>query len=136
RYSAALSRGAPPERDFSMSVASAGAGPRACDGHHTISDLGPSVNRFTVATRGVCPSSRTSHGWSAQAWMESIMKTGRNTEVRETAKSEVVNERELSTEELDAASGGTTYSFFGLKFTTGDVADAVAGGAKWLWDHI
>ena len=85
------------------------------------------MNRFTVAARGLCPSGRASHGWSALAWMESIMKT---------AKSEVVNERELSAEELDAVSGGVTYTFFGLKFTTGDVVDAVADGAKWLWDHI
>ena len=49
-----------------------------------------------------------------------------------SATSEVVDVRELSSDELDATSGGWSVSFFGYKITGGDVADA----AGWVWDRI
>jgi hypothetical protein len=51
-----------------------------------------------------------------------------------TAKSEVLDERELSLEELNAVSGGNTTlaTVFGHKITTSDVGDA----AKWVWNKL
>jgi len=49
-----------------------------------------------------------------------------------TETREVADERELSFDALDAASGGWSVSFFGYKITGGDVKDA----AGWLWDHL
>jgi hypothetical protein len=46
------------------------------------------------------------------------------------AKSEVLDLRELSPEELDAVSGGWSVSFFGFEVTGSDVASA----AEWAWD--
>ena len=48
-------------------------------------------------------------------------------------KSEVLDERELSLEELEAVSGGNV-SIFGV--TLGDVADGVKDGATWVWNKL
>jgi hypothetical protein len=84
----------------------------------------PPVNRFTVAARELRQCSRTSDGWSALAWMETIVS-------KTTTDGHV--ERELSLEELEAVSGGEIYiEFGGYKVTSSDVVDA----AKWVWNKL
>ena len=92
----------------------------------------PPVNRFTVAARELRQCSRTSDGWSALAWMETIVsKTTTDGHVM-TAKGEGL-ERELSLEELEAVSGGEIYiEFGGYKVTSSDVVDA----AKWVCNKL
>ena len=84
----------------------------------------PPVNRFTMAARELRQCSRTSDGWSALAWMETIVS-------KTTTDGHV--ERELSLEELEAVSGGEIYiEFGGYKVTSSDVVDA----AKWVWNKL
>ena len=85
---------------------------------------GPPVNQFTMAARELRQCSRTSDGWSALAWMETIVS-------KTTTDGHV--ERELSLEELEAVSGGEIYiEFGGYKVTSSDVVDA----AKWVWNKL
>ena len=50
-----------------------------------------------------------------------------------SAKSEVLDARELSPQELEAVSGGEIYiEFGGYKVTSSDVVDA----AKWVWNKL
>jgi hypothetical protein len=50
-----------------------------------------------------------------------------------SAKSEVLDARELSPQELEAVSGGDVYvELFGHKVTSSDVASA----AKWVWNKL
>ena len=84
----------------------------------------PPVNRFTVAARALSQCARTSDGWSALAWMETIVS-------KTTTDGHL--ERELSLEELEAVSGGEIYiEFGGYKVTSSDVVDA----AKWVWNKL
>jgi len=63
--------------------------------------------------------------------MEKIMS--KTTTDGHVMKSEVLDKRELSLEELEAVSGGSV-SIFGV--TLGDVADGVKDGAKWVWNKL
>ena len=50
-----------------------------------------------------------------------------------SAKSEVLDARELSPQELEAVSGGDVYvELFGHEVTSSDVASA----AKWVWNKL
>jgi hypothetical protein len=91
----------------------------------------PPVNRFPAPPRALRQCGRTSGGWSALAWMETIMSKTTDGHVM-TAKGEVL-ERELSLEELEAVAGGEIYIEFGsYKVTSSDVVDA----AKWVWNKL
>jgi hypothetical protein len=91
----------------------------------------PPVNRFTAPPRALRQCGPTSDGWSALAWMETIMSKTTDGHVM-TAKGEVL-ERELSLEELEAVAGGEIYiEFGGYKVTSSDVVDA----AKWVWNKL